>query len=321
MSDSGLESVAALHSRLKAEISKAVRGQEDMIDHLLIALLSGGHALLEGVPGLGKSLAAMAMGKALDAVFKRIQFTPDLMPSDIVGTSVWDSARGDFRVKRGPVFANVVLADEVNRAPAKTQSALLEAMQERRVSIDGVDYPLDEIFIVLATQNPIEMEGTYPLPEAQIDRFMMKVLVGYPSAEEEADVLRSYRAGFDSQRLDEAGISRAATVAEVAAARAALGSVRVEDDILSYIVRLAAATRVHRDAEIGASPRGSVSLFKAARAAAVLSGRDYVVPDDVRSLILPVFRHRIILTPEAEMEGRDADGALREVMESVEVPR
>jgi MoxR-like ATPase len=316
-----LNGVLDLHGKLKAEMRKAIRGQEGMVDALLCSLLAGGHVLLEGYPGLGKSLAAMALGRALDAVFKRIQFTPDLMPSDIIGTSVWDAEKGSFRVKRGPVFANVLLADEINRAPAKTQSALLEAMQERRVSIDGVDHPLEGIFIVLATQNPIELEGTYPLPEAQIDRFLMKALVGYPEIEEEMDILRAYRGGFDAQRLEAAGIGRVAGIQDVLDAQAALQAVRAEDGVLDYIVRIARATRDHRDAEIGASPRGCVSLFKAARVQAVLAGRDYVVPDDVRALAHPVFRHRIIMKPEAVMEGRGPDGALDEILESVETPR
>jgi len=316
-----LNGVLALYGRLKAEMGKAVRGQEGMVDALLSALFAEGHVLLEGYPGLGKSLAAMALGRALDASFKRIQFTPDLMPSDIIGTSVWDAEKGEFRVKRGPVFANVVLADEINRAPAKTQSALLEAMQERKVTIAGTDYPLEGVFIVLATQNPIELEGTYPLPEAQIDRFLLKALVGYPESGEELDVLRAYRGGFDAQRLDESGIEKVADVRDVLAAQAALRRVRAEDEVLDYIVRLARATREHRDAEIGASPRGCVSLFKAARLAAALAERDFVIPDDVRSLVHPVFRHRIIMKPEAVMEGRDSDGVLDEILESVETPR
>jgi MoxR-like ATPase len=318
---SDIDLVVRLHGGLRAEMAKAVKGQDAMVDALLIALLAGGHVLLEGLPGLGKSLAAMALGRALDASFKRIQFTPDLMPSDIIGTSVWDSAKAEFRVKRGPVFANVVLADEINRAPAKTQSALLEAMQERRVSIDGTDYPLGEAFIVLATQNPIELEGTYPLPEAQIDRFLMKIVVEYPSREEENDVLRSHRDGFDAQRLEDCGIRAVASPADLAAARAALLGLRVEDSVLDYMVRLARATREHRDVEIGVSPRGSVSLLKCARVAAALAGRDFAVPDDARSLVHPVFRHRVLLKPEAEMEGRDSDGILDEILETVEVPR
>ncbi len=321
MSDTVFSALPQAREAIRAQIKKAIRGQDEAIDHLLIALFSGGHILLEGVPGLGKSLLAQALGFAVKADWKRIQFTPDLMPSDIVGTSVYDADAKAFRVKKGPIFTNILLADEINRAPAKTQSALLEAMQEAKVNIDGKDYPLPEPFIVIATQNPVEMEGTYPLPEAQIDRFMMKILLPYPGHEAEKAVLRAYRDGFDARRLEKAGLEIAASPKEIAAVAQELSRVGCDEEILDYIVRLAEASRKHRDIQLGASPRAAVDLFKASRALAALDGRDYVVPDDVRSMIRPVFRHRMALNPEAEIEGREGEAVIADILAAVEIPR
>jgi MoxR-like ATPase len=321
MSDMKIEALPAAREAIRGEIKKAIQGQDEAIDHLLIALFSGGHILMEGVPGLGKSLLAQALGCALKAQWKRIQFTPDLMPSDIVGTTVYDADAKAFRVKKGPVFTNVLLADEINRAPAKTQSALLEAMQEGKANIDGVDYPLPKPFIVIATQNPIEMEGTYPLPEAQIDRFMMKITLPYPGHEAEKALLGAYCSGFDARNLEKAGLKAVADPARVVKVTDELSRVKCDAPIIDYIVRLAEASRRHGDVQLGASPRASVDLLKAARASAALDGRDYVVPDDVRSMLRPVFRHRISLRPEAEIEGRESDGVLTDILASEEVPR
>ena len=314
-------SLGDVYSRMRAEAAKVIVGQESVFEQIVVAFFAGGHVLLEGVPGTAKTLIAKTLAHLINADFGRIQFTADLMPSDVVGTQVFEINQGRFHLKRGPVFTNILLADEINRAPAKTQSALLEAMEERQVTIDGERHPLNDPFMVLATQNPIEYEGTYPLPEAQLDRFMFKVLVDYPPGAVEQEVLRRYHAGFDAHDLKAAGIQPVLGPADLPALRAAIRGVTVEDGLFGYITAIAQATRRSPDLLLGGSPRASISLLLAAKTYAALHGRDYVTPDDVKALVAPVLRHRILLRPEAEIEGLDADAVLRRIVAGVEVPR
>ncbi len=307
--------------QMRNEAAKVIVGQQEVMDLLFVALFSGGHVLLEGVPGTAKTLMAKTLSRLVDAEFRRIQFTPDLMPSDVVGTQVFDINQGRFFLKKGPLFTQISLADEINRAPAKTQSALLEAMEERQVTIEGERYPLAEPFLVLATQNPVEYEGTYPLPEAQLDRFMFKALVTYPPEEAELAVLRRYHAGFDAHDLDATGIRPVISPADLPQVRAEIQAVTVEEGIFHYITQIAWATRRSRDLALGGSPRASIDLLKAAKTLARLDDRDYVTPDDIKFLAPPIYRHRIILRPEAEIEGLDADGIMRRVLAGVDVPR
>jgi MoxR-like ATPase len=321
MKEYTISEITSLLQVIRQELGKAVKGQSELIDQVIIALLSEGHVLIEGIPGLGKTLLVKALAAVTGAKFKRIQFTPDLMPSDIIGTTVFNSETSQFQIKTGPVFTNLLLADEINRAPAKTQSALLQAMQERAVNIDGENYCLGEFFICLATQNPIEMEGTYPLPEAQLDRFLMKILVTYPTFEEEQDILKAYRAGFSADHLQTAALRQIITLEELLAIKAFVKTITVEDAIIDYITRLITTTRHFSGIEVGASPRGGIALFQTARLKALLSGRNFVTPDDVKEMLLPVLRHRIIVEPEAEIEGEQADDFLNRIGEQVEVPR
>lgn len=316
-----VEQVTEVFQGIHSELHKVIQGQDDLIDHILIGLFSEGHVLVEGVPGLGKTLLIHGLCSIIGAKFKRIQFTPDLMPSDIIGTTVFNSETSKFQVKTGPVFTNLLLADEINRAPAKTQSALLQAMQERTVNIDGVDYPLGDFFICFATQNPIEMEGTYPLPEAQKDRFLMKLFIDYPTLVEEQDILRAYRAGFTADRIQSAGLRQIISLDDIQAIKEFIKTVTVDDKIIDYITRIVAATRDYNGIEVGSSPRGSVALFQTARIRALGNGRNFVTPDDVKDMVLPVLRHRITLEPEAEIEGEKADDFLRRILEKIEVPR
>ena len=313
--------VKAAYEAMRVESKKALVGQDEVFEQMVIALLARGHVLLEGVPGTAKTLAAKILAHLIRADFKRVQFTPDLMPSDIVGTQVFDLNTSKFYLKRGPIFTNILLADEINRAPAKTQSALLEAMEERQVTIEGDRYELPEPFVVLATQNPVEYEGTYPLPEAQLDRFLFKTLVTYASPEAEAQVLRRYHNGFDAHRIADTGLKPVLSPDRLQVLRQEVMIVRVEDGILTYITAIANASRSAGDLALGGSPRASIALLLGAKAWAALQGRDYVVPDDVKNLVLPVFRHRIILKPEAEIEGLNADGVMRRILGKVEVPR
>lgn len=306
---------------LSAESKKALVGQDEIFLQMVIALLVRGHVLLEGVPGTAKTLAAKTLAHLVNADFKRVQFTPDLMPSDIVGTQVFDVNSSKFFLKHGPVFTNVLLADEINRAPAKTQAALLEAMEERHVTIEGERSILPEPFLVLATQNPVEYEGTYPLPEAQLDRFLFKTIVHYPSPEAETDILRRYHHGFDAHKLSEVGLTPVLTPQDLVELRKEIDAVTVEDGILQYITRLSDATRQATDLALGASPRASIAMLLSSKAYASLQGRSYLVPDDVKSVALPVMRHRILLKPEAEIEGLDADGIIQRILASVDVPR
>ncbi len=316
-----LRAAADLRDAVLREVRKAVVGQDEALELMLVGLVAGGHILLEGVPGVAKTLMARALSRSIGADFKRIQFTPDLMPTDILGTSVFDLKTQGFTLVRGPLFTDLLLADEINRAPAKTQSALLEAMGERSVSLEGKYLQLAPIFTVFATQNPVESEGTYPLPEAQLDRFLLKIEVGYPSEEEEDAILASVHAGFDAGNLDQAGVKSAVSKDQVLAARAALREVTIESQVLSYIRKLLAATRVSPRIRLGAGPRAGVHLLLAAKSLAMLRGRPFVTPDDVRYLAAPVLRHRLLLSPDAELDGATAADVLREVVQSVEVPR
>jgi MoxR-like ATPase len=313
--------VQDIATHIRAEAAKVLVGQEEPFTHILIALFSGGHVLLEGVPGTAKTLMAKTISALIQAEFKRVQFTPDLMPSDIIGTQVFEVGSGHFRLHEGPIFTNVLLGDEINRAPAKTQSALLEAMEERQVTIEGQRLPLPEPFFVLATQNPVEYEGTYPLPEAQLDRFLFKVLVDYAPQDAEIEVLRRYHQGFDARHLDAVDLRRTVTREALAQARAEIQGVQVDEGILKYITDIAQASRTSLDLLLGGSPRASISLLLASKTWAAVQGRGFVVPDDVKFLVRPVYRHRIILKPEAEIEGLTADTTITRILAKVEVPR
>jgi MoxR-like ATPase len=314
-------SVADLATRLRNGVSIAVVGSERVTFGLLVALLSRGHALIEGVPGTGKTLAVRAFAAALGVPLRRIQFTPDLMPSDVVGTTVFNPQSATFSVRPGPINTNIVLADEINRTPPKTQAALLEAMEEGRVTIDGTPIPLPQPFIVCATQNPIEYEGTYPLPEAQLDRFAVKISTGYPAPEQELDLLERVASGFDSRALELAGISPVTTAQEVLDAQVAVRRVHVAPEVRAYAHAVATATRTHPKLTLGASPRATVTLLVAAQAAAAIDGRDYATPDDIKDVAEVVLAHRLIVQPEAEIEGATAASVLDEVLASVPVPR
>jgi MoxR-like ATPase len=311
---------AALH-RLRAEVAKAVVGQDAIVTGLVIALLCRGHVLLEGVPGVAKTLLVRTLAAALDLDAKRLQFTPDLMPGDVTGSPVYDPRSAAFEFRTGPVFTNLLLADEINRTPPKTQSALLEVMEERQVSVEGTPRLLPEPFIVAATQNPIEYEGTYPLPEAQLDRFLLKLSVPLPTRDEELGVLRAHHAGFDPRDLKAAGVQRVATAADLAAGRASVQRVGVSEPVFGYIVDLCRATRTSPSLELGASPRGGTALLVTAKAWAWLAGRDYVTPDDIKAVARATLRHRVRLRPEAELEGVTADAVLDSVLATVPTPR
>ena len=301
-------------------LGTVVLGQEEMLRQMMVALLAGGHALLEGVPGTAKTLAIRSLSLAMDLRFGRVQFTPDLMPTDLVGVNILDETKKEFVYHPGPIFADLLLADEINRAPAKTQAALLEAMQERQVTVDGVSRPLPGGFTVFASQNPVEYEGTYPLPEAQLDRFLLKIVIGYPAAEAERAILDRYAAGFSADRADTYGVRPVITSGELLTLRQAAAAVHVEPTVRDYVTRIVRATREEPSFALGASPRAGVALFLASRAEALLSGRDFVTPDDVKSLALPVLRHRVLLTPEAEVEGQRVDDRLRGLLQTLPAP-
>ena len=307
--------------RLRTEVAKAVIGQDAVVGGVVIALLCGGHVLLEGVPGVAKTLLVRALATALDVDTKRVQFTPDLMPGDVTGSLIYDARSAAFNFRPGPIFTNLLLADEINRTPPKTQAALLEAMEERTVSSDGESRRLPEPFIVVATQNPIEYEGTYPLPEAQLDRFLLKLAVPLPEREEELGVLRAHHQGFDPRDLKAAGVGPVASAADLAAGRMAVRRVAVAEPVLEYMVDLCRATRSSPALELGASPRGTTALLAVAKARAWLSGREYVLPDDVKAFAIPVLRHRVRLRAEAELDGVSTDSVLRTVLGAVPAPR
>ncbi len=306
---------------LRTEANKVLVGLEDPFELLVVALLSNGHVLLEGVPGTAKTLMAKTLSFMIQAKFTRVQFTPDLMPSDILGTSVFDMNTSRFYLKKGPIFTQLLLADEINRAPAKTQSALLEAMEERQVNLEGERHVLDAPFMVIATQNPIEYEGTYPLPEAQLDRFMFKILVPYSPPAVEVEILRRAHQGFDAHDLESSGLSKVISAMEVMEIRKLIHQVTVEDGILNYIANLNAASRRSPDLILGASARAAIHVLISSKTFAAMQGRDYVTPDDVKYVVPSVFRHRILLKPEAEIEGLDSDAVIQRLMGQVEVPR
>ncbi len=311
----------SIFENMRSEADKTIVGLETPFEYLVVTLFSGGHALLEGVPGTAKTLMAKTLARLVDARFSRIQFTPDLMPSDILGTSVFDLKEGSFRLKQGPIFTQICLADEINRAPAKTQSALLEAMEERQINLEGQRFALDSPFMVIATQNPIEYEGTYPLPEAQLDRFMFKVIVPYSDQATEIEVLRRYHAGFDPHDLDAAGLRRVVKAGEFDSIRKAINAVTVEEGVLAYIAQIVKASRSSADVVLGASLRAATHVLLASKTYAAMNGRDFVNPDDVKHVVPPVFRHRLLLKPEAEIEGLDADAVTSRILSRVEVPR
>jgi MoxR-like ATPase len=313
--------VKNLGEQMRREISKAVIGQTDTVELMLIALLAGGHILLEGPPGTAKTFLAQCFARTLDLQFGRIQFTPDLMPGDIIGANLFNFQTSTFTLTRGPIFCELLLADEINRTPPKTQAALLEAMQERNVTIDGHAYPLSERFMVVATENPIEQQGTYPLPEAQLDRFLFKQTLKYPTLEEERAIVATHGLRTGSPDPGEMGVRSAADRAALEGAVRTIGDIRLAPEVISYIVGLVRATRETPDLETGASPRSAAMIATAARARAALQGRDYVLPDDVKALALPALRHRVILSPAAEIEGRQVDQILQGLVERVEAPR
>jgi MoxR-like ATPase len=316
-----VESAAEAIRAVKAEIAKAFIGQLSLVDHALITLLAGGHLLVEGVPGLGKTLLVRSIAAAMGGASKRVQFTPDLMPSDITGNIILDASSGQFITRKGPVFTNLFIADEINRAPAKTQASLFEAMQELQVSLDGESHPLPEPFMVLATQNPYEHEGTYPLPDAQKDRFLMKVLVDYPDMEEEKTMAAQILAGTTGAELSVSAVSPVLTPEAFTGIQGLVSTLRVDPAIVDYAVRLVTATRKTPALEVGAGPRGSLALIRCARARALLEGRDFVLPDDIKALILPVLAHRLTLSAESELEGAGPWMILENLAAAIEAPR
>ena len=316
-----IEELKGLADNIRGEVSKAIIGQEDIVDHLLIALFSSGHVLLEGPPGTAKTFLAQCFSATLSLDFGRIQFTPDLMPGDIVGSNLFNFQTSKFTLTRGPIFCDLLLADEINRTPPKTQAAMLEAMQERAVTIDGETHELGARFMVVATQNPIEQQGVYPLPEAQLDRFLFKLLIEYPGAEEEKKIVTQYGERTGAPGPEDFGIASQADEKALVAAAETVKSVKLVEDVTDYIVRLVRATRETADLENGASPRAAIMLASAARARAAISGRDYVIPDDVKALAPSVLRHRTLLSPAAEIEGRRVDAIIEGLVERTEAPR
>lgn len=321
MSTPTADSARASLEAVRTEIAKAVVGQDPAVTGLVVALLCRGHVLLEGVPGVAKTLLVRALSSSLELDTKRVQFTPDLMPSDITGSLVYDTRTAEFSFQPGPVFTNLLLADEINRTPPKTQASLLEAMEERQVTVDGTPRPLPEPFLVAATQNPVEYEGTYPLPEAQLDRFLLKLTVPLPTRQDEIDILTQHAQGFDPRDLDAAGLQPVAGPADLEVARAAVAKCTVSPEITGYVVDICRATRESPSISLGVSPRGATALLSTARAWAWLTGRDYVTPDDVKALALPTLRHRVQLRPEAEMEGVTSDSVINTILAHLPVPR
>ena len=309
-----------LAAHVRGELGKAIVGQRESLDQLLLVMLVGGHALVEGVPGLAKTLAVKALAQIFQLKFQRVQCTPDLMPADILGANVFNLSTSAFALHRGPIFTDLLLVDEINRTPPRTQSALLEAMEEKQVTIDGTRYELSKSFSVFATQNPVEFEGTYPLPEAQLDRFLVKIRIGYPDAEQEAQVLQNYQDGFDPRELQRLNFS-VVPLDVLLAARQETAAVRVEPALFRYMVTLVGRTRNSAAVSLGASPRAAISLMLFAKAIAATEGRDYLIPDDIKVAAPPILRHRLVLKPEADLEGMTADQVVREIVRSVEVPK
>ncbi|OPJ62128.1 AAA family ATPase [Clostridium oryzae] len=313
--------IRELSEKITNELKKVIVEQDELIQYSIISLISGGHVLLEGVPGLAKTLMVKTLSRALALDFKRIQFTPDLMPADVTGTKVFNMQTREFELKKGPIFTNFLLADEINRTPPKTQAGLLEAMAENSVSIDGEMLELSEPYMVFATQNPLEYEGTYPLPEALIDRFLMKIIIDYPSEAAEREVLKRYNTGLDSDNLEKSNVERICTVEDILNARKQVEEIKLDDDLIGYIVNIIEETRRNESIDIGSSPRGSIALLKCSKALAAYEGRDYVIPEDIKKMAIPTLRHRIILKPELEIEGVKPEHVLRDVLSKVKVPR
>ena len=316
------EEIALLNNRVmlvKREIGKAVVGQETTVDLILAAIFTGGHILLEGVPGIAKTLTAKLIARCLSVSFSRIQFTPDLMPTDVTGTSVFNLKTSEFNFMKGPVFSNLVLIDEINRAPAKTQSSLFEVMEEKQITVDGTTYRMDYPFLVIATQNPIEQEGTYRLPEAQLDRFLFRIKLRYPTIQQEAEILQKYKDDFSQRVMQE--VNPVLSREDLKRSQELIEKVHIKDDIILYIAKLVDSTRNNGDLALGASPRASLSLLRASKAIAAINGRDFVTPDDVRFVANPVLNHRLILTAEREMEGAETEDVIREIAEGIEIPR
>jgi len=305
--------------KVKSEIGKVIVGQEDMVEHLLAALLANGHVLIEGVPGVAKTITAKLLAKTIDVDFSRIQFTPDLMPSDILGTSVFNVKNTEFEFKKGPIFSSFVLIDEINRSPAKTQSALFEVMEERQITMDGIRYQMDEPFIVIATQNPIEHEGTYRLPEAQLDRFLFKINVGYPNLQQEITIIKNQHESRVEDKTE--GINKVVSAAQLKTYQNLVKEIVVESQLIEYIAKIISNTRENQFLYLGASPRASLALLSASKAFAALRGRDFVTPEDIKEASFAVLRHRVIVSPEREMEGLTADEIIRQILEGIEIPR
>ncbi len=314
-----LEELKQAVESLKAQLAKVIIGQEDFIELLIVGLLAEGHVLIEGVPGIAKTITAKLFAKSIKTNFNRIQFTPDLMPSDVLGTSILNSASSNFEFKPGPIFSNIVLIDEINRAPAKTQAALFEVMEERQVTMDGKEYKMDPPFMVLATQNPVEQEGTYALPEAQLDRFIFKIKVEYPSVEQEVQILQSHHQRKDKKPLDM--IEAVLTPSLLNTFRSQVNEIIIEEKIINYIAEIVSRTRNHSHLFLGASPRASIAIMNASKAYAAIYGRDFVIPEDVKKVLNPVLRHRIILSPEREMEGMTTENVVEMITKSIEIPR
>jgi MoxR-like ATPase len=315
------EDMKKFMDRISGEISKVIIGQQEAVNLLLVGLLARGHVLMEGVPGLGKTLLAKTLGHVLRAEFKRVQFTPDLMPADIIGTHVYDLQSRTFRLRKGPVFTDILLADEINRTPPKTQAALLEAMEERQVSIDGKTFPLSENFLVVATQNPIEQEGTYPLPEAQLDRFLLKIRLDYPSAQDEQTILATYGKKAEVHDLEQSGISRLPAGDWLGRLRARAALVKIEEGVVNYVQALLEQTRRSPYLYLGGSTRAGIALLRSSQCLAALEGKDFITPDHIKTMANPVLRHRIILRPETELEGLTADQVISRILDGIPVPR
>ncbi len=308
-----------LTAQVKQEIRKVIIGQEHMIDLYLISLFSGGHVLLEGVPGIAKTLSAKLFAKTISTDFSRIQFTPDLMPSDVTGTSIFNMKTAEFTFQQGPVFSNIVLIDEINRSPAKTQAALFEVMEERQVTVDGTPYPMSYPFMVIATQNPVEQEGTYRLPEAQLDRFLFRIILDYPKLEEEKAILKRFNNDFNSKVVDE--VTAVISPEQIKESQVLVEKIFIKDELLDYIAEIVFSTRNNGDLFLGASPRASLAIMKAAKAVAAMQGREFVTPDDIQFVAFPVLNHRIILAPDKEMEGTSTEEIIKELVKKIEVPR
>jgi MoxR-like ATPase len=317
-SNADLVWIAQKVNHVRTELGKFVIGQEQMVDLLMIGIFANGHVLLEGVPGVAKTLSSKVLAKALDIDFSRIQFTPDLMPSDVLGTSVFNMKESSFNFKKGPIFSNIVLIDEINRAPAKTQAALFEVMEERQITYDGIRYPMEFPFLVIATMNPVEQEGTYNLPEAQLDRFLFKIKLDYPSLEEETDILKRYKNNIKTPDFKE--LNAVFSAQEIQRIQDLIENIIIEDNLLKYIAALTHKTRNHGKIYLGGSPRASLSMLKAAKAMAAIRGRDFVTPDDIQFVAPHVLNHRLILTPEAEMEGTRTEEVIKEIIQTIEVP-